>query len=156
MLVLWIAETALIPPTCRLTRLDDGSGLFLLGGEGRPELPCRRSHGSCLVVGIHIWSTPQRDAPMRTSTRIVVIALTLFGLAAITSDASLAQTPSPGAAPSASDSLPAWAYPWDPDFQVPPADDEPHRLPRSAAAFSWKQARDLFFSPDWHPDDHPP
>src|SRR6202162_3143113 len=54
------------------------------------------------------------------------------------------------------ESLVAWAYPWDPDFKVPAADDVLHRLPGSTAAFSWNQARDLFFSPDWHPEDHQP
>jgi cytochrome c553 len=56
---------------------------------------------------------------------------------------------------SASEPFPAWAYVWDPDFQVPAADDVPRQLPGSTAQFSWKQARDLFFSPDWHPGDHP-
>ena len=51
--------------------------------------------------------------------------------------------------------FPAWAYPWDPDFKIPPADDVLHRLSGSTAAFSWNQARDLFFSPDWRPEDHP-
>jgi cytochrome c553 len=50
---------------------------------------------------------------------------------------------------------PTWAYVWDPDFKVPPADDVPQRLPGSTAAFSWAQARDLFFAPSWHPEDHP-
>ena len=54
------------------------------------------------------------------------------------------------------ESPPAWAYPWEPDFKVPVADDVPQRLPGSTAAFSWNQARDLFFSPDWHPADHQP
>ena len=66
----------------------------------------------------------------------------------------VAQTPSDRsvtAAPS-TPPYPAWAYPWDPDFVVPLADDEPQRVPESTATFSWKQARDLFFSPDWHPD----
>jgi cytochrome c553 len=54
------------------------------------------------------------------------------------------------------ESAPAWAYPWEPDFKVPAADDVLHRLPGSTAAFSWNQARDLFFSPDWHPEDHQP
>ncbi|CUT10866.1 FIG135464 Cytochrome c4 [Bradyrhizobium sp.] len=40
-------------------------------------------------------------------------------------------------------------------MKVPPADDKPNQLAGSNAAFSWKQARDLFFAPDWHPDDHP-
>ena len=69
----------------------------------------------------------------------------------------IAQTPDAGSAPSAAATgpLPAWAYPWDPDFKVPPADDVQQRLPGSTAAFSWNQARDLFFAPDWHPEDHP-
>lgn len=54
------------------------------------------------------------------------------------------------------EAFPSWAYPWAPDFVVPPADDVPQRLPGSAAAFSWKQARDLFFAPDWLPEDHGP
>ena len=70
----------------------------------------------------------------------------------------VAQTPAAGSAPSdaTTATLPAWAYPWDPDFKVPPADDVPQRLPGSTAAFSWNQARDLFFAPDWHPEDHAP
>ena len=44
---------------------------------------------------------------------------------------------------------------WDPTVKVPPPDDKPNSLPGSNAAFSWKQARDLFFAPDWHPGDHP-
>ena len=52
-------------------------------------------------------------------------------------------------------SFPAWAYAWDPQFKPQPATDVPRRLPGSSAAFSVAQARDLFFSPDWHPDSHP-
>jgi cytochrome c553 len=52
--------------------------------------------------------------------------------------------------------FPAWAFLWDPNVKVPPPDDKPNYLPGSNAAFSWKQARDLFVAPDWHPDDHPP
>ena len=63
----------------------------------------------------------------------------------------IAQTGSGAAVPLA----PNWAYVWDPDFKVPPADNVPQRLPGSTAAFSWAQARDLFFSPSWHPEDHP-
>jgi mono/diheme cytochrome c family protein len=54
-----------------------------------------------------------------------------------------------------SDGLPAWAFLWDPTVKVPPPDDRPNPLPGSNAAFSWKQARDLFVAPDWHPDAHP-
>ena len=70
----------------------------------------------------------------------------------------VAQNPSAGTAPSASTamSFPAWAYPWAPDFQVPPDDGIPRRVPDSAATFTITQERDLFFSPDWHPQDHAP
>lgn len=50
---------------------------------------------------------------------------------------------------------PAWAYPWDPDFKVPPADETPQKLPGSSASYSWAQARDLFVAPDWHPGGRP-
>jgi cytochrome c553 len=89
----------------------------------------------------------------RASSKLA-LGLLAFGLAAAVSGAGIAQTPVPGA--SAPDSFPAWAYPWDPDFKVPVADDKPQRVPASAATFSWIQARDLFFAPDWHPEDHPP
>jgi cytochrome c553 len=55
----------------------------------------------------------------------------------------------------AADGLPAWAFLWDPTVQVPPPSDTPNTLPGSSAAFSWKQARDLFVALDWHPDAHP-
>lgn len=51
---------------------------------------------------------------------------------------------------------PGWAYPWAPDFVVAHADDVPQRLPGSAASVSWKQARNLFFAPDWFPGEHGP
>jgi hypothetical protein len=54
------------------------------------------------------------------------------------------------------ESFPAWAYPWVPDFKVPPDDGVPRHVPDSAAAFTITQERDLFFSPDWHPEDHGP
>lgn len=59
-------------------------------------------------------------------------------------------------APISAEPFPAWAYPWNPDFVVPAPDDAPQHLPGSSAAVSWKQARDLFFSPDWYPEDHGP
>jgi cytochrome c553 len=59
-----------------------------------------------------------------------------------------------GAAAAGSASFPVWAYPWEPDFVVPKPTDEPQRLPGSKVAFSWVQARDLFFAPSWHPEDH--
>ena len=90
------------------------------------------------------------SSSIRTFGAIVTVFLS-FAVSAV------AQTRSDAAATSASPttSFPAWAYPWDPDFKVPPADDVLHRLSGSTAAFSWNQARDLFFSPDWHPEDHP-
>ena len=52
--------------------------------------------------------------------------------------------------------FPNWAFIWDPNVKVPPPDDKPHSLPGSSASYSWKQARDLFVAPDWHPGDHGP
>ena len=50
--------------------------------------------------------------------------------------------------------MPAWASPLDPDFKAP-SDGVMRYLPGSTATFSSKQARNLFFSPDWHPENHP-
>ncbi len=66
-----------------------------------------------------------------------------------------AQSGGSPAAPAA-DALPNWAFIWDPNVKVPPPDDKPHSLPGSSASYSWKQARDLFVAPDWHPADHGP
>jgi cytochrome c553 len=95
---------------------------------------------------------------VKTAIKFILSTLTLLGSAIAVSGVVVSQTPNAAAAPSASapDSFPSWAYLWDPDFKVPPADDVPQRLPGSTATFSWRQARDLFFSPDWHPDDHSP
>lgn len=88
------------------------------------------------------------------------------GLAAIAivcaafSGSALAQTSTaiagsaPASAPVAA--YPVWAYLWDPSFVVPTPDDLPQRIPGSNATFSWNNARDLFFVPDWHPQDHAP
>jgi cytochrome c553 len=52
---------------------------------------------------------------------------------------------------------PAWAYPVNPpDFKAPPDDGTPRRVPDSNLTLTLTQVRDLFFSPDWHPGDHPP
>jgi cytochrome c553 len=68
----------------------------------------------------------------------------------------LAQAPNaPSPAAAASSSFPAWAYPWAPDFKSAPDDGVPRHVPDSTAAFTITQERDLFFAPDWHPDDHP-
>ena len=81
----------------------------------------------------------------------MLAAIFLFAVAAVAQDRN--DTSVPAALPAA---LPAWAYAWDPDFKVPSADDVLRRVPGSTAAFSFTQVRDLFFSPDWHPDDHLP
>jgi cytochrome c553 len=89
------------------------------------------------------------------SVRSALGALAIFGVAV--SGAAVAQTPATSPAPSASPgSFPAWAYPWAPDFKAAPDDGVPRHVPDSAAAFTVAQERDLFFAPDWHPDDHPP
>lgn len=55
------------------------------------------------------------------------------------------------------DGPPAWAYPVNPPNLTLPADDgTPLHVPESAAAFTLTQIRDLNFTPDWHPGDHPP
>jgi cytochrome c553 len=59
------------------------------------------------------------------------------------------------AALAAGEPLPAWAYPWVPDFKLPADDGVPRRVPDSTAVFTITQERDLFFAPDWHPADHP-
>jgi cytochrome c553 len=87
---------------------------------------------------------------MRTAalTTMAVIGIAITG-------ASMAQTQSPTPVSAPSSSFPAWAYPWAPDFKVAPADDVPQHVPDSTASFTVKQERDLFFVPDWHPEDHP-
>lgn len=81
---------------------------------------------------------------------VMLAAMFAFAVPAVAQTRGDASVP-----PAAAETPPPWAYTWDPDFKVPPADDVLHRLPGSTAAFSWNHARDLFFSPDWHPDDHP-
>ncbi len=78
-------------------------------------------------------------------------------VAVVISSGAMSQTPdapsTPGTPP---DSFPAWAYPWAPDFKSAPDDGVPRHVPDSAAQFTITQERNLFFAPDWHPDDHPP
>ncbi|KJC34817.1 c-type cytochrome [Bradyrhizobium sp. LTSP857] len=60
------------------------------------------------------------------------------------------------AAARAEEPTPAWAYPINPpDFKPSPDDDQPRQVPGSSLTYRTAQTRDLFFSPDWHPDDHP-
>lgn len=52
---------------------------------------------------------------------------------------------------------PSWAYPIASADYKPPADDGTiRRVPGSTAGWTLTQLRDLFFAPDWHPEDHPP
>ena len=82
---------------------------------------------------------------------IAFAAMAMMGIA--TSGASMAQTQSPASALPAS--FPAWAYPWAPDFKAAPDDGVPQHVPDSTASFTIAQERNLFFVPDWHPEDHP-
>lgn len=78
--------------------------------------------------------------------RMIILALVPLAVTAAWADVDAAA----GAA-----GFPAWAYAWDPQFKPQPATDLPRRVPGSTAAYSIAQARDLFFSPDWHPGSHP-
>jgi len=62
-----------------------------------------------------------------------------------------------GASPPPGEVPPAWAYPVNPpNLTALPDDGTPLHVPDSQAAFTLTQIRDLNFSPDWHPGDHPP
>jgi cytochrome c553 len=51
---------------------------------------------------------------------------------------------------------PEWAYVSNPpDFKSPVDDGSLRHVPDSTAGWTLTQLRDLFFAPDWHPDDHP-
>ena len=86
--------------------------------------------------------------------RVALAAIAMISMAA--SGVSTAQTQSPAPASTSAASFPAWAYPWAPDFKVAPADDLPQHVPDSTQSFTIAQERNLFFVPDWHPEDHPP
>jgi cytochrome c553 len=85
--------------------------------------------------------------------RTALAALVMIGMMA--SGTASAQTPSTAASPPLPASFPAWAYPWAPDFKAPPDDGVPRHVPDSTASFTITQERDLYFVPDWHPEDHP-
>jgi cytochrome c553 len=72
------------------------------------------------------------------------------------SDPAMAQTQAASSPPASAVSFPGWAYPWVPDFKAPPDDGTPKHVPDSTQSFTIAQERDLFFVPDWHPEDHPP
>jgi cytochrome c553 len=86
--------------------------------------------------------------------RVALAAIAVIGMAA--NGASIAQVQSAPPASTSAASFPAWAYPWAPDFKVAPADDVPRHVPDSTQSFTIAQERNLFFVPDWHPEDHPP
>jgi cytochrome c553 len=51
---------------------------------------------------------------------------------------------------------PPWAYPVAAaDYKQPTDDGRLRHVPDSAAGWTLTQLRDLFFAPDWHPEDHP-
>ena len=70
---------------------------------------------------------------------------------------SLASVMTVAAAAQSQEGPPTWAYPANPPDFKPTADDGSVRhVPDSTAGFTLTQLRDLFFGPDWHPNDHPP
>ncbi len=53
--------------------------------------------------------------------------------------------------------LPTWAYPLNPpDYKPSPDDGMLRHVPDSKVTYPVSQTRNLFFVPDWHPDDHGP
>ena len=59
--------------------------------------------------------------------------------------------------PAAAEPPPAWAYPVNPPgFQPEKDSGAPRRVPNSTLSITLTQVRDLFYAPDWHPEDHPP
>ena len=55
------------------------------------------------------------------------------------------------------DAPPAWAYAIAaPDYRPPVDTGELRHVPGSSAAWTLTQLRDLFYAPDWHPEEHPP
>ncbi len=87
---------------------------------------------------------------------VALAATAIFGV--VGCGAAVAQKPGADSAPAApvSDSFPAWAYPWAPDFKAAPDDGRATHVPDSTTSFTVTQERDLFFAPDWHPGDHIP
>jgi cytochrome c553 len=51
---------------------------------------------------------------------------------------------------------PSWAYAIAaPDYKAPTDDGVVRHVPGSSAGWTLTQLRDLFFAPDWHPEEHP-
>lgn len=100
---------------------------------------------------------------MKALKHVLLHALGVWAMAFASTSNGQAQNGGTPATPAAdgvhnelSSGLPNWAFVWDPNVKVPPPDDKPNALPGSNASYSWKQARNLFVAPDWHPDDHGP
>lgn len=97
--------------------------------------------------------------PAALVSAVIVALLTTILVAGLTgaqrASAQVATAPTSAHSGSA-DVFPAWAYPWDPDYKMPPDDGIPRHVPGSSASYTVTQERDLFIAPDWHPDSHPP
>jgi cytochrome c553 len=61
------------------------------------------------------------------------------------------------APPLPEDGPPSWAFTVaGPDYKQPLDDGTVRHVPGSTAGWTLTQLRDLFFAPDWHPEEHPP
>jgi cytochrome c553 len=100
------------------------------------------------------YAIPRRGYDMSKPLASILGALAIASV--VDCGAAIAQKSGPDAAPAApaSDSFPAWAYPWAPDFKALPDNGGATHVPDSTATFTVTQERDLFFVPDWHPGDH--
>jgi cytochrome c553 len=87
--------------------------------------------------------------------RMMLRVMAMVAIAVSSPALAQGQDPASPSPPTSSASFPAWAYPWAPDFKVAPDDGVPRRVPDSTQSFTITQERDLFFVPDWHPEDHP-
>ncbi len=59
--------------------------------------------------------------------------------------------------PATAEPPPAWAYPINPPGFQPETDSgESRRVPDSTLSITLTQVRNLYYVPDWHPEDHPP
>ena len=76
----------------------------------------------------------ERERTVKDTTGFIGSTLASITLAIVASGVAVAQTPNAGSTPSASkpEPVPAWAYPWDPDFKAAPADDVPGETFRKA------------------------
>lgn len=84
---------------------------------------------------------------VRSNAVQIFAALLVIPIAAILTAGTLAQSQEPA---------PAWAYPVNPPgFKLPPDDGSLRKVPNSNGALTLSQVRDLFYAPDWHPNDHP-